>query len=76
MLNSQTNTVNAIFGSIKENSSQSAYKILVNFLELIGMRGFMTILGIRSTPGSCENLPQKREELYKSFNAIFKVYFH
>jgi hypothetical protein len=31
------------------------------------------MLGIRLTPGSCENLPQKREELYKSFNAIFKV---
>jgi hypothetical protein len=33
----------------------------------------MTILGIRSTPGSCENLPQRKDELYKSFNAIYKV---
>jgi hypothetical protein len=37
------------------------------------MRGFMTILGIRFTPGSCDNLPQKREELSKSFNSVFKV---
>jgi hypothetical protein len=36
------------------------------------MRGFLTILGIRTTPGSCDNLPQSREDLYQSFNATFK----
>jgi hypothetical protein len=63
---------------VSNNSdNQSACKIIINLLELIGMRGFMTILGIRSTPGSCEILPQKREELYKSFNTAFKVrYFN
>jgi hypothetical protein len=35
------------------------------------MRGFLTVLGIRTTPGSCESLPQSREDLFESFNAIF-----
>ena len=38
------------------------------------MRGFMTILGIRFTPGSCDNMPRKKEDLFKSFNAVFKVF--
>jgi hypothetical protein len=36
------------------------------------MRGIMTILGVRTTPGSSDSLILKKEDLYKSFNAIYK----
>jgi len=39
------------------------------------MRGFLIAIGVRLTPGSCENLLPKREELYKSFNIVYQVKF-
>lgn len=72
LLNTQNSTVNFIFNFLKENNIQGVYKIVVNFLESIGLRGFMTILGFRMTPGSCEGGLPKKSDLYKSFNAIFK----
>lgn len=53
--------------------NQSAFKSAVSFLDGIGMRGFMTLIGIRKTSGSCEEGLLSRELLFKSFNAIFKV---
>jgi hypothetical protein len=75
MLNNQTSTIHAIFKETSKDvfniDAQSACKIIINFLEYIGMRGFITVLGIRTTPGSCDSLPQSREELYKSYNIPF-----
>ena len=53
--------------------TQGAYKLLINMLDNIGIRGFLTIIGVRITPGSCENILPKRDELYKSFNLLYKV---
>ena len=50
-----------------------AYKILLNFIDCIGTRGFLTAIGVRVTQGSCENILPKREDLYKSFNIIYQV---
>jgi len=49
---------------------------MVNFFENIGMRGLLTILGVRMTPGSIDSLPQCRINLYNSFNQTFKVRFY
>ena len=46
---------------------------MVNFFESIGMRGLLTILGVRMTPGSIDSIPQSRSNLCNSFNQIFKV---
>lgn len=47
---------------------------MVNFMEAISMRGVMTMLGVRLTTGSCDGILPEKDELYKSFNAIFKVF--
>lgn len=52
---------------------QGTYKLVVNFLENVGMRGVMTMFGVRMTPGSFENPILRKEELKKSFNAIYRV---
>lgn len=71
-LNSLTKSVLTLFSLMKENAIQSCYKIHVNFLDCIGMRGFLTILGIRTTTGSVDVLPVKRNKLIKSFNKMYK----
>lgn len=48
---------------------------MVNFIESIGVRGVLTMLGVRLTTGSCEGILPKRDELFNSFNAIFKVFY-
>jgi hypothetical protein len=80
LLNSQTSTLNFIFNFIRDNSIskfyldiQAAYKAIVNFLENIGPRGVLTILGVRTTPGSCETFLPKKSDLIKQFNFIYKV---
>jgi hypothetical protein len=45
----------------------------LNFLESIGMRGLLTTIGVRVTPGSCDNFLPKREDLHKSFNVVYQV---
>jgi hypothetical protein len=45
----------------------------LNFLESIGMRGLLTTIGVRVTPGSCDNFLPKREDLHKSFNIVYQV---
>jgi len=45
----------------------------MSFLDSIGIRGFLTAIGVRVTPGSCENILPKREDLYKCFNIIYQV---
>ncbi len=37
------------------------------------MRGIMTCLAVRMTPGSVDNRLPRKDDLFKSFNAIFKV---
>lgn len=66
---------NLIKSKIKLKDSQGACKILINFLDCIGMRGFLTAIGVRVTPGSCENVLPKREELFKYFNIVYQVNF-
>ena len=62
-LNSLTKTVMSLFGLLKENSIEACYKLLVNFLDSIGMRGFLTIIGIRTTTGSIDTVPIRKEKL-------------
>lgn len=47
--------------------------MILNFLDLIGSRGFLTIIGIRLTPGSCDNSIPKKEDLIKTFNIVYSV---
>lgn len=43
-------------------------KIMINFLDNIGKRGFLTLIGIRTTVGSSETLPPKKSLLQSRFN--------
>ena len=43
-------------------------KIMNNFLDSIGKRGFLTLIGIRTTVGSSETLPPKKSLLQSRFN--------
>lgn len=52
-----------------------AYKLLSNFLELIGIRGILTMLGFRTTPGSCNGIILTRETLFLLFNTIYNVIY-
>ena len=52
-----------------------AYKLLFNFIELIGIRGILTMLGFRTTPGSCNGIILTRETLFLLFNTIYNVIY-
>ena len=44
---------------------------MVNFLDGIGMRGFLTLIGLRTTSGSSVTLPPKKNVLLACFNKKF-----
>ena len=71
-LNTKTHIINMIMNHIQNNSLQQARQIAANFFDSVGIRGILTILGVRSTIGSTEGILIKKSELLRMFNVTYQ----
>lgn len=53
---------------VSQNESSSLTKILTNIFEILGMRGFSILLGLRITSKHSIELPPRKETLINEFN--------